>query len=676
MSHLVEAPAGKYGFLKQVGSELKFEKSDKPVKLWGCGANYLAMSRPEMTQRIRYLRKHGINMVRQHPLQSVLGLLRKDGTFNPENLDNWDWWFAELKKHGIYMTWSLFYPHRVTSDEGYDLSDELPDGKGAKSTSGLVNIEPALQESEWRWAKAILLHKNKYTGLRYVDDPALAVVEVHNEDCIFWHWPLNDLASGKIPKHAARLKKRWAEWLKQRYGSDDRLREAWGEGMRWGDSVNNPNMGIYGAWEMKADGPELNKSEKKRMGDFIRFLSELQRGYYQKHMERLREIGYQAVTITTAWRAGGAAADAANLLCDTAAGMISRHNYFGGGIGGHDVRVGKVNNSSHLPQPGGGILSSGMYQIEDRAFCMTEWTSKPPNQWKLEIAPLVAFYGLGLQGWDASYHFLNAYNRIGNGWPGQRSYVTDTPHYIGQFPALAFAIYNNHIKTAPIAAARRVKVDDLFQGIDVLSQDFTGGGYDVKELKGNLATPKELLVVGRITVAFDGGNSELIDVDNYWDKSKKVIHSITGELTWDYGRQLVILSAPKTQAIIGHTGGKPIELPGVTATVTTPFVSLIFTPLDNMELARSKHILITAMAQDKQTGTEYNEDGTQLLKIGSLPLLMEPVQATIRFKGSTPRDVKVLDVYGVPTDRKVNLQTDGSFHINGTYATYYYEVLR
>jgi len=676
MSHLVEAPAGKYGFLKQVDNELQFEKSDKPVKFWGCGANYLAMSKPEMTQRIRYLRKHGINMVRQHPLQSVLGLLRKNGTFNPEKLDEWDWWFAELKKHGIYMTWSLFYPHRITPDESYDLYDELPDGKGAKSTSGLVNIEPVLQGSEWRWTKAILLHKNKYTGLRYVDDPAMAVVEVHNEDCIFWHWPLNDLASGKMPKHAARLKKRWAEWLKQRYGSDDKLREAWGAGMRQGDSVNNPNMSIYGAWEMKADGPELNKSEKKRMGDFIRFLSELQRGYYQKRMERLREIGYQAVTITTAWRAGGAAADPANLWCDTAAGMISRHNYFGGGVGGHDVKVGKVNNGSHLPQPGGGILASGMYQVEDRAFCMTEWTSKPPNQWKLEIAPLVAFYGLGLQGWDASYHFLNARNRLGNGWPGQRSYVTDTPHYIGQFPALAFAIYNNHIKPAPIAAARRVKVDDLFQGIDVLSQDFTGGGYDAKELKGNLATSKELLAVGRITVTFDGGNSELIDVDKYWDKSRKVIHSITGELTWDYSRQLVTLSAPKTQAIIGRTGGETTELPGVTATVTTPFVSLIFTPLDNMELARSKHILITAMAQDKQTDTEYNEDGTQLLKIGSLPLLMEPVQATIRFKGSVPREVNVLDVYGVPTDRKVNLQTDGSFHIDGTYATYYYEVLR
>lgn len=479
-----------------------------------------------------------------------------------------------------------------------------------------------------------------------------------------------------MPKHSARLKKRWAEWLKKRYGSDDKLHEAWGVGMRRGDSVDNPEMGIYGAWEMKADGPERNKLEKQRMGDFIRFLNELQRGYYQKRMERLREIGYKAVTITTAWRAGGPAADPANLWCDTAGGMISRHNYFGGGEGGHNVKVGKVNNGSHLPQPGGGILSSGMYQVENRAFCMTEWTSKTPNQWKLEIAPLVAFYGLGLQGWDASYHFLNTRNRIGNGWPGQRSYMTDTPHYIGQFPALVFALYNNHIKPAPIAAARRLKVDDLFQGIDVLSQDFTGGGYDVKELKGNLATPKELLAVGRITVAFNDGNSELVDVDKYWDKLNKVIQSMTGELTWDYGRQVVILSAPKTQAIIGRAGGETIELPGVTATITTPFVSLIFTPLDNIELAKSKHILITAIAQDKQTGAEYNEDGTRLLKMGGPPLLMEPVQATIQFKGSAPREVNVLDVYGVPTGRKVKTKADGSFHIDGTYATYYYEVLR
>ncbi len=681
VSHLVEAPAGTYGFLKQEGDHLRFEKADGPVQFWGCGANYQSTSRADMTQRARYLRKHGVSMVRQHPLQSAIGLLRQDGTFDPGRLDAWDWWFAELKKHGIYMTWSLFYPHRIQRSEGYDLFDELSGRGDVRSTSGLVNIEPALQDSEWRWAEAILLHTNPYTGLRYVDEPALAVVEVHNEDCIFWHAPLNILQEGEqFPRHTARLKARWAAWLKQRYGSDEGLRAAWGAGLRPGDSVDNPNMDIYGAWQMAAGGPQVGDTvrpaERRRVGDLIRFLAELQRGYYEKRMARLREIGFKAVTMTTAWRAGGPAADPANLWCDIAGDMVSRHNYFGGGVGGHDIRVGRVNNASHMPQPGGGILSIGMYQPENRAFCSTEWNSNLPNQWKLEIAPLVAFYGIGLQGWDASYHFLNARNRIGNGWPGQRSYVTDTPHYIGQFPALAFAIYNKHITPAPIAAARRIEEDDLFQGIDPLSQDFTGGGYDAKELKGNLATPKELLAVGRITAAFEGGQSELTDVDAYWDKSGKVVRSMTGELTWDYGRELVTLTAPRTQAIIGRTGGRPIELPGLTATITTPFVSVIFTPLDNAELAESKRILITALAQDKQTGAEYNADGSQLLEMGRPPLLMEPVQATIRFKGAAPQEVNVLDVYGVPTGRKVEVNADGSFRIDGTYATYYYEVKR
>ena len=58
------------------------------------------------------------------------------------------------------------------------------------------------------------------------------------------------------------------------------------------------------------------------------------------------------------------------------------------------------------------------------------------------------------------------------------------------------------------------------------------------------------------------------------------IRSATGELTWDYGRERVLVATPKTQAIIGRPGADPIRLPGVTAQVTTGFVSLIFTPLD------------------------------------------------------------------------------------------------
>jgi Beta-galactosidase len=688
MSGLLHKPAGKFGFVTRSGGDLVID--GKPVKFWGCGAN-VAADRPREWQEqcVRWLAKNGVNMVRQHPLEGHLGQLKTDPKtgerdFDKDRLDQWDWWFATLKKYGIYTTWSVFYAHGITPDDKYDLFDELPminNDPNLRSSSGLVNVEPGLQKAEWDYVQKLLTHKNPYTGLRYIDDPALAVLETHNEDCIFFFAPLDSLVEGKqFPRHTARLKQRWGEWLKERYGSDDALKKAWGEGFRQGDSVDNLKMGIYHAWEMSADGPSLQggaKPERQRMGDFIRFLADEQRGYYQRREKQLRALGYKAVTVTTAWRAGGPAADAANLWCYDAMDMIDRHNYFGGGVGGFGVAEGKVNNETHMGAPGGGILSSGLYQVEDKPFSMTEWTSSPPNQWKAEIAPLFAFYGMGLQGWDASYHFLSSRKHMGEGWPNMSAFVTDTPHYMGQFPALAFALAKGHVKEAPIAAARRLKPGQLFQGIDALQQDFTGGGYDAKAVKGGLATPTEVLAVGRVVCNFGDkvGPSEKVDWSGYWDKDKKVVKSMTGELTWDYGRRVVTLTAPKTQAVIGFAGGATQELPGATVEVKTPFVSLIFTPLDDLPLAESRHILITAMARDKQTGAEYNQDGTVLVKAGGPPLLMEPVQATITLKGDAPQEVNVVDIYGVPTAKKV--PADGNrFTIDGRFQTYYYEVKR
>jgi glycosyl hydrolase family 42 (putative beta-galactosidase) len=683
LSGLLPKPAGKLGFVQRKGSTLVV--GGQPQKFWGCGAN-VDSDKPRAWQEqwARYLAKHGINMIRQHSVESHLGLPRREGgklVFDEKKLDQLDWWFATLKKNGLYSTWSMFYAHVLTREDGYDLFDELPkheNDANRRGTGGFATVEPAIQESEWKYVEALLLHKNAYTGLRYIDDPALAVLEVRNEDSIFWHWPLNDIVQAKkFPRHTARLQQRWSEWLKKKYGSDEKLKAAWGPGVRPGDSIANASMGGYEAWEMAADGPQRNKAEKERLGDWVRFLSELQRDGYVEREKKLRALGFKAVTVTTAWRAGGAAADPANTWTDDAMDMIDRHNYFGGGEGGHGVKEGKVEAATHMGMPGGGMLASGLYQVEDKPFSMTEWTQLPPNPYKLEAAPLMAFYGFGLQGWDVSYHFLSSRNRMGAGWPNMSSYVTDTPHVIGQFPALAFALYKGHLQEAPIAAARRMKPDALFHGIDPLQQDFTGGGYDAKATKGNLATPQEVLAIGRVTSRFadDAKASEKADWSQYWDKEKKLIKSMTGQLVWDYGRRIVMLTGPKTHAVIGFAGDASFDLPGVKVEVKTPVVSLIFTPLDDLPLVSSKHILITAMARDKQTGTEYSEDGARLLKAGGPPLLMEPVRATITLKGSAPTDVRSVDLYGVPTDVKLPV-TGGSFTIDGRYQSYYYEVKR
>jgi hypothetical protein len=697
MSGLIETPAGAHGVLRREGKDLVFEDGTR-VKFWGLCTS-MSETVEAQRQQARFYAKHGINMVRQHPVESVLGVLKGDPGnryFDPARLDEWDRWFSILKENGIYMTWSIFYHHIILPDEGIDveLYNELPDDGGGKDSYGLTTFIEEYQSSQWEYARLLLNHVNPYTGLAYKDDPALAIVECRNEDSVFFHNPLGDgLVRGQdYPKHGERLKLMWQQWVKNEYGNDTALANAWGAGLKTTtirdsdgsvrsrpDSVDETNMYIYAAWEMEEDGPRWNKnSEKKRMGDFIRFLADVQRNTYELYQQRLRNLGYKGVTVSTAWRAGGPAASAANIWTDDVMEAIDRHNYFGGGEGGHNITAGSVSNDTHLDKAGRGILSTGLWQVEDKPFIITEWTQKPPNQWKAEIAPLIVFYGLGLQGWDASYHFAGSRSYMGDGWPRMRSYVTETPHYIGQFPALAFAIYKGHFNEGEIISARRLSMDDVFAGVDSLEQEYGVVGYDEKELLAHGDTPVEALAIGRVTLKVgDGqGPSYLGDFSNFWDRSTKTIQSNTGQLTWDYDKKVVKVHSGKTQGVIGFASGGIYDLPGVTVeNIQTPFISLLFTPLDNLPLVDSKHILITAMAQDKQLGAVYNADGTELIEAGGPPLLLEPVQATITIKGDSVNSVKVVDLFGVPTDRQVE-RNDNTFAIDGRYATYYYEVKR
>ena len=678
MSKLVPAPAGQFGPLKATGKDLKFEKGSGPVKLWGVGANLEAgrYSREQLTQRAKYLRKFGVNVVRQH---TVFDDVTTGGKLDPKKLDAYDWWFAELKKNGIYTDFSLFYHFKISPEDGYDpaLYAELEGEAKLKDTYGFMPVSPKLWEIRNRWVASILQHKNPYTGLRYADDPALAVVEMQNEDSVFFWNPLGWIAEGKkAPLHSKQLRQMFATWVQEKYKTDAALKSAWGE-LREGDSIAAVELKLMSPWELEGSGPRgAFAGLPKRAGDYIQFLAEMQASLYAKCEKVIRDTGYKAVTVTTAWHVGGAASDPANTWTDTVASMIDRHNYAGGGEGGHGVHEGKVNNESHLKIPGNGIFSVGMKQVENKPFSVSEWTQSAPNQWKVECAPIMAFYGMALQGWDASWHFNQSGTRLGDGWPGLSSYTSDTPAYLGQFPALAFALHHGHLKESPIIAARRLVKEDLFTGKDALKQDFTKGGYDIKTLESNGGTPAEAFALGRVTTSFDGGKSEQTDLTKLWDEKNKVLKSATGDLTWDYGREVITVHSQKTQAVIGKTGGQTFRLPGVVVKFQTPFVSTIFTPLDNLPLAQSKRILITALAQDKQTGTQYNADGSRLEAVGTAPLLLEPVQATLRFAGGKPTGARALDHYGVPTGKALPIADDGSVTIDGSCRAYYYEITR
>ena len=688
VSHLIEAPAGGKGFLKRDADRLRFENADGPVKFWAINTSPGDKTSDEMAQAARWFRKHGINLVRQHTVIDAVGLLDANGNFNSDRLDQYDRWFAALKEQGIYTTWSVIYPHHgpfLQKHDGYeadyfaelDRGDEGHDGnRQAIVVNDFINLDRRLQDIAFRYFEKLLDHTNPHTGLKYKDDPALAILEFQNESNVFFH-TLNVLRNDKYPLFAKAVRRMFFQFVKEKYGDQAAVARAWNN--RWDshDKWEDGELGLMGAYHWGSDGPLHEfRGQERRAGDYIEFLARLQRSYYARRETEVRQAGFRGVTVTTAWKSGGPAASMANLYADTAADMIDRHNYFGGGAGGHAIVEGNVSNGTHLDQPGRGLLSLALFQVEDRPFGTSEWSMMPPAPFKAEAAPLYAFYGMGLQGWDAVYHFACGSHHMGDGWPRLRKYVTETPHYLGQFPALAFAVHNNHLKEGDAVAVRRLTRDDVFSGKDILGQALSGGGHDDKQLVGKLATPPEAVAIGRVTIAFGKESALQQNLTPHWDQRAKTLTSTTGELVWRYGDRVVEVRSPKTQAIIGFAQGRTIDLPAVAIEVQTQFVSLILTPLDNEALERSKHILITAMARDKQTGAVYNDDWSRLEQVGGPPLLMEPVQATIRFKGDTPAQVRALDIYGVPTDRVASLKPDGSFAIDGTYQTYYYEVKR
>ena len=687
VSYLLDAPAGSHGPLRRDADRLAFADGT-PARFLGVGARVPAT--PElMVATADYLARHGVNLVRLHPVQAVVGLLLTDPdsgrrVLDEKRLEVLDRWFYALKNRGIYMDWSPVYPHVITADDGYpeDLYDELPDRGAGKSTSGYVNFMRQLQDAEWTWLRALLLHRNPYTGLRYADDPALAILEIHNEDSVFWHAPLNTLADGTdAPLHTAQLKRMWMEWLRRKYATDNELLATWGpvgSGSRPGDSLANPDMPIYGAWEMAADGPARNKAEAARMGDFIRFLAETQREYFSRRGRELRDLGFRGVTVSTAWRAGGPAANAANLWTDDAMDAIDRHAYFGGPDRSSDVHrilPGAVRNGAHVRDIGGGILSVGFQQIEDRPFFVSEWNQNPPNQWKAEIAPLMTYYGLGLQGWDAVIHFNSSHPRLESGWPDESSYASDTPHYMGQFPALAIAVHGSHVREGGTAAARRVPLDAAFRGLDVFTQDMEGIGYDGGEPGGNLRTPLDTIAMGRVSTLIrpDAAPAERSDWESHWNDDHTALTSDSGELEWHTDGYVVVRTS-KSQGVIGFAGGHTIELPAATVEVTTTFASLLITALDDRPLSSSGRVLVTALSRDRQTGARYSEDGTELLSLGGPPLLLEPVQAAIQWRGAPIASVRVLDHRGAATQHLVPARAN-TFVIDGRYATHYYEIL-
>ncbi|MCL2665764.1 MAG: hypothetical protein FWE82_09130, partial [Defluviitaleaceae bacterium] len=199
-------PAGMHGWMQARDGGLVFEDGS-PFKFWASNVTTNGVWDPDKkVLNAKRLAGLGINSMRFHKFTYQDGGVCSKGTastvLDPHKMDCMDKYFCELKDEGIYVTWSHIWGHRANE------LDNLPSGFTG-SSYGLANFAKDLQALLFTITKNLLNHFNPYTGLRYADDPALAAIELQNEDNMFWS--MQSIAD-KYPYYRNMLNKMFSVW--------------------------------------------------------------------------------------------------------------------------------------------------------------------------------------------------------------------------------------------------------------------------------------------------------------------------------------------------------------------------------------------------------------------------------------------------------------------------------
>lgn len=186
-------------------------------------ANFL--SKKDASDTAKALARFGINIVRLHHMDNhaIWGKnYNKTLTeIDPDALDQLDWLIAELKKNGIFVNINLHVSRTLNEKDGFINTDKIP-----RMNKGVDHFEPRMIELQKKYAKDLLTHVNPYTGNAYINEPAVAMIEINNENSIINEWVIRNFDELPEP-YATELQDQWNRWLLKKYGSIKEIREHW-----------------------------------------------------------------------------------------------------------------------------------------------------------------------------------------------------------------------------------------------------------------------------------------------------------------------------------------------------------------------------------------------------------------------------------------------------------------
>ena len=310
-SSLLEPPAGRRGFVSaDDNGHLRFQ-DERRARFWGIAIDQESVTIPkEMIDRIlNVLARGGVNIIRFPNIDDRIGregqvvqniiderswMQRSSAMLDNAFQDRLDYWIAAAKKRGIYSLLVFRSSRRFRSGDGVANADSLEPGGGAPAIfdGHLIGLQKNFIDS------LFTNHRNPYTGLTYINEPAIAAVEIGTDAGLLSR--SSDWSSMPEP-YWSQFNRLWNEWLKDRYRSTARLRAAWtnaagiqtlrsSESLEQG-TVRLPNMdeSPFGQ-AILAPYHDALRSPARR-SDAVRFALFLEQRYFESMKDFCRERG-------------------------------------------------------------------------------------------------------------------------------------------------------------------------------------------------------------------------------------------------------------------------------------------------------------------------------------------------------------------------------------------------
>lgn len=224
--------AGSRGYLS-VSAAGHLQAGGQRIRFWG--ANLIGpgafQSYGDAEVLARRLAKLGYNIVRWHHMDNDWGTgsiwadSSLDRALNPDSQDKMDYLFNQLKQQGIYSNINLVVSRPF--NPGTELDPSISLITDVKIREALGFFDPAALQLQKNYAHDLLTHVNPYTGMSYTQDPAVAIVEVNNENGMVQAWMSQQFDN--LPSYySGLLNTAWNQWLVLKYGSEPLLESAWG----------------------------------------------------------------------------------------------------------------------------------------------------------------------------------------------------------------------------------------------------------------------------------------------------------------------------------------------------------------------------------------------------------------------------------------------------------------